>query len=68
MLPATLPMLLGTIRKCTCFEGKCLECPGRIEFPDRVHGPDRFTSDEENGKLSRVCKAEEERCNDVRIG
>jgi hypothetical protein len=61
-------MFLGTIRKCTGFDNKCPECPGRIEFSDRVHGLDRFTSDEENGKLCCVCKAEEEWCNHVRIG
>jgi hypothetical protein len=61
-------MFLGTIRKCTGFDGKSLECPSRIEFSDRVHGPDRFTSDEENGKLCRVCNAEEEWCDDLRIG
>jgi len=61
-------MFLGTIRKCTGFGDKCLECPGRIEFSDRVYGPDRFASDEENGKLCRVRKAEEEWCDDVRIG
>jgi hypothetical protein len=67
-LPATLSMFFGTIRKCTGFDDKCLERQGRIEFSDRVHGPDRFTSDEENGKLCRVCKAEKEWCNNVRIG
>jgi hypothetical protein len=39
-----------------------------MEFSDRVHGPDRIASDQENGKLGRVRKAEEEWSKDFRIG
>jgi hypothetical protein len=39
-----------------------------MEFSDRVHGPDRIASDQENRKLGRVCKAEKEWSNDFRIG
>jgi hypothetical protein len=39
-----------------------------MEFSDRVHGPNRFASDEENRKLGRVRKAEEEWSKDLGVG